>query len=463
MQLPLGPGTAPLFQMMQWIFQPLAFMDSCKERYGNTFTIRLGSANARPLVFFSHPEAITELFTTNPEKFDTGRANNVLQPLLGRRSLELLDGKRHDKQRQLLMPPFHGERMRAYGQLISNITEQVTDRWVLGKPFTARNSMQAISFTVMGKALLGLEPGARLQQLAGLFDSIFNATSSSPLTKNLLFFPSLQKDLGAWSPWGNFLRQRQQLDSFLYEEIQQRRSEQDSDRTDILAMLMSARDEAGKPMSDLYLHSELMTLLFAGHETIATAMTWALYWIHHQPEVRQKLLQELAGISDRAEPAEITQLSYLNAVCQETLRIYPVGLITFPRIVKSDVEIGGYSFERGTVLTGCIYLAHQRPEVFPDPKQFKPERFLERQFSPYEYLPFGGGGRRCIGAAFASYIMKIVIAKILTRWELKLTGQKPARPARRGVTLAPQGGISLMATGRRVVASQQKDAIAATR
>lgn len=448
MKLPDGPKTAPLLQMMQWIFQPLAFMDACAQNYGDTFTVRLGS-QARPLVFFSNPEAIQQIFTASPKKFDTGRANKVLLPLLGKRSLELLDGKRHERQRQLMMPPFHGERMRTYGQLICDLTEQVVSQWTIGKPFAARTCMQAISFRMMCQVVLGFDDGPRFQQLCQLFDAIFNATTSSPLSSTLLFFQSLQRDFGDWSPWGNFMRQREKLDQLLYAEIRQRREQPEPSQTDVLTLLMSARDEHGQPMTDMYLHSELMTLLFAGHETIATGMAWALYWIHSQPQVLDKLLQELDPLGDAPDPSEIVRLPYLTAVCQETLRIYPVGLITFPRVLRSPLEIMGDSFDSGTVLTGCIYLTHQRQDIYPQPKQFNPERFLEQQFSPYEYLPFGGGGRRCIGAAFAPFAMKLVLAKILSTWQMALIKQ-PVRPVRRGVTMAPAGGVQMVATSRRL-------------
>jgi cytochrome P450 len=212
---------------------------------------------------------------------------------------------------------------------------------------------------------------------------------------------------------------------------------------------MSARDEAGAGMTDVELRDELMTLLVAGHETTATALTWALYWIHKLPSVRDKLLQELDSLGDQPDPSAIFRLPYLNAVCSETLRIYPVGMLTFPRVVKTPVLLLEHQLEPGTILVGCIYLTHQREDIYPQPKQFKPERFLERQFSPYEYLPFGGGSRRCIGMAFALFEMKIVLAKILSRFELTLADNHPVRPLRRGLTSAPSD-VRLVVTGQRL-------------
>jgi unspecific monooxygenase len=192
-----------------------------------------------------------------------------------------------------------------------------------------------------------------------------------------------------------------------------------------------------------------MTLLIAGHETTATALTWALYWIHRLPDVKEKLLGELDSLGDEPDKSAIARLPYLNAVCSETLRIYPIAILAFPRIVKSLLQVMGYEFEPGTMLAPCIYLTHRREDLYPEAEQFKPERFLERQFSPYEYLPFGGGNRRCIGAAFALFEMKLALASILSRFELALADNRPVHPVRRGLTMAPAGGVRMIVTGLR--------------
>jgi cytochrome P450 len=308
--------------------------------------------------------------------------------------------------------------------------------------------MQKISLEVILHAVFGLSEGERYQQIQQLIINMFSLFSN-PLNATFLFIKSLQKDLGAWSPWGGFLRQRQRLDELLYQEIRDRKTQSEPLGEDILSLLISARDEAGQPMSDVELRDELMTILFGGHETTATALAWALYWIHYIPEVRQKLLQELNSIDVKnCDPAEISKLPYLNAVCCETLRIYPVLFFTFPRLVQAPMQLRGYNIPKGMVLSPCIYLVHHRPDIYPEPKRFKPERFLERQFSPYEYLPFGGGNRRCIGSAFAMFEMKLVLAKVLSRYSLELAENSPVMPVRRGVTMAPAGGVRLVVKGR---------------
>ncbi len=271
----------------------------------------------------------------------------------------------------------------------------------------------------------------------------------SPFTSSFLFFPFLQKDLGTWSPWGRFLRDQRQLDKLLYAEIAERRQQWDEERIDILSLLMSARDEAGKAMSDLELRDELLSLLIAGYETTATAMAWGLYLIHQHPAVREKLLLELDSLDENPDSMTIFKLPYLTAVCNETLRIRPVTMLTFPRVVQESTQLLGHSLEPGAVLVGCMFLTHQREDLYPEPKQFKPERFLERQFSPYEFMPFGGGVRRCLGEALAMFEMKLVLATILSRYQLALAEDKPETLRRRGVTLAPARGAKMMITGKR--------------
>jgi unspecific monooxygenase len=422
-------------------------METCAKRYGDLFTVRLGPVFA-PQVFISNPQAIQEIFSTAPKQLESGEEAGIKSPLLGRQSMLALVGERHRRHRKLLMPPFHGERMRAYGQLVRDITEQVTSRWTIGEFFSVRSSMQAISFEVILKAVFGLEEGSRYEKLQELLTARLNP--KRPLLEALiLFFPVLRRDLGPWSPWGKFKHQLKQIDELIYAEIQERREQPDPSRTDILSLMMAARDEAGEPMTDVELRDELMTLLVAGHETTATSLAWALYWIHHLPPVREKLLQELDALGENPDPSAIVRLPYLNAVCQETLRIYPVAMLALNRVVKSPLQIAGYQFEPGTLLIPCIYLTHHREDLYPQAKQFKPERFLERQFAPYEFLPFGGGNRACIGMAFAQFEMKLVLATVLSRWELELADSKPVEPVRKGALLGPTQGVPMVVRGKR--------------
>lgn len=447
MQLPEGPRTPPLLQMIHWIARPFDFMEACAQNYGDLFTVPLGK-NLGPVVFVSNPQALQKILSPDAKQVEApGEANELFEPLLGQHSVIGVSGDRHRRQRQLLMPPFHGERMRAYAEVFREISEQVTSQWKIDQPFSVRASMQVISLRVILGAVFGLEAGPRYQQLEQLLGSMLDEMSS-PLSASLLYFPILRQDLGPLSPWGNFLHRQRQIDELIYAEIRERREQFDPSRADILSLLMSARDEAGEPMTDVELHDELMALLVAGHETTATALSWALYWIHKLPPVHEKLMQELDSLGDDPSPSTLFRLPYLNAVCAETLRIYPVATLTFPRMVTSPLSLKGYQLEPGTIVIGCIYLTHQRQDLYPEPKQFKPERFLERQFSPYEYLPFGGGSRRCIGMAFAQFEMKVVLATVLLRFQLALANNRPVRPVRRGLTSA-SSPVSMVATGQR--------------
>jgi cytochrome P450 family 110 len=446
MKLPDGPQTPPMWQMIQWVAAPLGYLDTNARQFPDVFTARFSSLGA--MVFFSHPQAVQEILTADARLFDAGRANGILQPLVGENSILLLDRDRHKQERKLLMPPFHGDRMQTYGKLIVEITREVMSQWHAGETFRVRQATQEITMRVILTAVFGLSQGERYEQVRQVMTRVLDATGS-PLTSSLLFFPILQQDWGSWSPWGGFLRQREQLDELLYAEIRERRENLDSARTDILTLLLSARDENGEAMTDKQLRDELVTLLLAGHETTATALAWALYWLHKLPEVRQKLRQELDELGKNPDPMAIVKLPYLNAICQETLRIYPVALITFPRVVNSSFEVMGQKFGADTWLAPCIYLTHHREDLYPEPHKFKPERFLERQYSPYEFYPFGGGNRRCLGAALAMYELKLAIATIVSDLDLELPDNRPIKPVRRGVTLAPSNNLRLSVVGER--------------
>jgi cytochrome P450 family 110 len=448
MQLANPLKTPSFLQKLQWVNDPVGYMESAAQQYPDIFTAEIiGFGDT--VVFVNHPKAIQEILTNDRKKFvAAGEVNKILCPLIGDYSILTLEGNCHKQRRQLVMPPFRGERMETYGQQIYNLTEKVFSQLPKDQPFSACTAMQEISLEVILQFVFGLCEGARFLKIKHLLALLMD-TFNSPLTSSMLMLPLLQKDLGAWSPWGNFMRRREEIDKLLYAEIAERREKDDLNRIDILSLLMFARDEAGNPMTDCELHDELITLLLAGYETTALAMAWGLYWIHHKPLVREKLLQELDTLSDSPDPMNIYRLPYLTAVCNETLRINPVVMFSFPRVVQKTVELLGYPLEPGTVLLPSIYLTHHRKDIYPEPKLFKPERFLEKQFSPYEFLPFGGGARRCIGEALAQFEMKLVLATILSNYQLALVDKGETRPKRRGFTLAPTNGVKMLIQERR--------------
>jgi cytochrome P450 len=436
----------PWRQLIQWIADPLSFQDKYSQLYGDIFTVRLSGLGS--LVVIGNPQMIQEIFNRDAKQFDVGRGNALAEPLIGQNSLMLLDGDRHRRERKLLMPPFHGERLHTYAKQICLIADQVASQWQVNQLFVARTAMQKISLEVILQVVFGISTGERYQQLKPLLTDWLDMTDS-PLRSSMLFLRFLQRDWGAWTPWGRMKQRQRQVHQLLQAEIEERRQTGNQGRTDVLSLMMAARDENGQEMTDEELRDELLSILFAGHETTATTLAWALYQIHRLPQVREKLVQELDSVGETATPMQIAQLPYLTAVCQETLRMYPVLPVIFPRITKSPMTIAGYSFDAETTLLPSIYLVHMREDLYPEARQFKPERFFERQYSPSEYLPFGGGSRRCLGYALAQLEMKLVLARVLSQYELALAETKPVKLQRRGFTLAPAGGIRMMMTGKR--------------
>lgn len=443
-KLPAGPQTPLWLQKLEWVIHPLEFMEKCAQEYGDIFTARVGPKSA-PVVFISHPEAIKKIFTTDPKKLDAGKGNGMKLRLLGEQSLISLDGEAHQNQRKLLTPPFHGERMRSYGQIISEITQQETNRWPAKKYLNILHSMQAIALKVIVQVVLGENNKTSYAELHRILTERLQIANSS-LSRTFLFFSVIQKDLGRLTPHAKLKKLEQEINQLIYTEIHQRHAELNPTATDILTLMMSARDQTGQPMSDIELRDELLTLLIAGQEPVAAALAWAFYWIHRHPQALQLLRQELTTIGNNFDINTLNKLPYLNAIISETLRLSPPVMIAFQRIVKSPIQIQGYQILPGTLIAPAIYLTHHRPDIYPNPKQFKPERFLEQEFSPYEYLPFGGGNRRCIGMALALFEMKIILAKILSSWQLTLVDEQIEAPVRQGLLIAPARGVRMRAT-----------------
>ena len=445
-----------LFRRLEWVLDPVTYLERTKIETPDFFEEDTLGFGAGPTVITSHPEAMQYILTRDRTTFSApGDFNRILSPFLGTQSVIMLSGEQHKVRRQLMTPAFHGERLTVYGQLICNLTKELLDAQPKNQPLAIRSLTQKISLQVISKIVFGFTDGPRSKEI---MDTLCAAADSlgSPASAALLFFNWLQKDLGPWSPWGKFLRKRQGVDNLVYAEIRDRAAEiknggarANSERTDILSMLMASRTEEGEALSEQELRDELLALLFAGHETTASAMAWAMYWIHQLPEVKEKLLAELDQLGPDADPMAIAQLPYLTAVCKETLRRSPVAMFTFPRTAEEPVNLMGYPFPKGTTFLGCIFLTHQREDLYPDPKTFRPERFLERKFSPYEFIPFGAGSRRCVGEALAQYEMKLAVATMVANYQFELADKRPEKPVRRGVILAPDRGVPMVLTGAR--------------
>jgi cytochrome P450 len=411
---------------MRYVRDPLGFLIGSQRRYGDVFTISFPYFGRA--VYVASPELVKSLFTGSPEQFHAGEANaTVLEPALGPNSVLTLDDAPHMRQRKLLLPPFHGEQIRHYGELMREITLREMESWPVGEPFALRPHTQRITLAVIMRAVFGVHDEERLIRFERLIETF------SQRVNLIIAFPALRRELGRWSPWSRFLRAREALDEFIYEEIAIRRSEaataDGEERDDVLSLLLQARHDDGSPMSDEELRDELVTVLGAGHETTATGLAWAMERLLRTPRVLERLRDTVAAGEDE----------YLEATVKETLRARPV-ILDVARKLTSPAEIGGYQLKEGTFVMAAIAALHYREDLFPQPQEFRPERFLDGKADNYAWIPFGGGVRRCIGAVFAEYEMRIILKAILERADLSAPDPKPERVKVRNITLAPGKG-----------------------
>ena len=421
MALPPGPPWPPALQTAAWITRPAPFMERARRRYGNAFTVRL--AQVGTFVFTTDPDTLKTVFTAGPDRLRAGEANVALEPVLGSRSVLLLDGAEHIRQRRLMLPPFHGERLRGYEQLIAEIAEDGIRGWPAGEALALQPRMQAVTLEVILRVVFGMDRGPRLVRLRELIKQLLTVS-----TRPWALVPWLRRDLGRFSPWTRFIEARDAVDEALFEEIARRRDDPSlPDRTDIFSLLMQARDEEGSPLSDRELRDELITLLVAGHETTATGLAWAFERVVRHPGGLERLAEDDAR-------------EYADAVVHETLRLRPPIPLVARRVVNEPFLLGSHEIPVGTMVAPCIYLVHRRPDLYPEPYAFRPERFLERPPETYAWLPFGGGMRRCIGASFAVLEMSTILRTLARALRLEPAGPDPERISRRAIVFAPSRG-----------------------
>ena len=432
MALPPEPKMSPLMQMLRWSFRPLPFMQQCRERFGDNFSVKFVGFE-RPMVMISDPAAIKALYTERSHGMPPGR-QIVLTPVVGPHSLLVLEGAEHLAHRKLMLPPFHGERMRSYQPLVEEIVDAQIDSWPLGERFAIHPRMQAVTLDIILRVVFGVSEGPRLQRLREVLTRVLEETAS-PFTQ-LIGLAS--RRFGGRGPWAKFEGQLRAVDELLYAEISERRAAGDfEEREDILSMLMSARFEDGSAMTDTDLRDQLMTLLLAGHETTATALAWTFDLLLRHAEPLARLRESLAAGED----------DYLRAVISESLRLRPVVPVAGRRLAK-DLSVDGLELPAGTDVTPAIWLAHTRADSYPEPFAFRPERFLDEAPDTYAWVPFGGGIRRCLGAAFAEFEMRIVLREVLTRCELHKASPTPERVGRRNITLSPKDGTPVVLSSR---------------
>jgi cytochrome P450 len=435
--MPLPPGSrSTILQTLKYARDPFSTLRKAARRYGDPFTLKLLTDR---MVVTQTPEGIREIFAAPPETFES-IATALLAPLVGEHSVLLLDGARHKRERALIMPALHGARVKAYGELIQDIALRHAAAWKPGQYLAMQEIMQSISLEVILRAIFGVRHTTRVQTYMDLVPAYFQA-----FTSLLVFFPPLRRDFGGIGPWRHFKTVATRFEQLLTEDIAARR-EAPGVQDDILSLLLAARHEDGGPMTDEELRDELKTLLIGGHETTAIALAWAFYWLHRQPQVYQRLQAELGALGRTPDPSDLVQLPYLSAVCDEALRLYPV-VPGVARKLRQPFTLRGHELPPGVAVYVAIALTHFDPTLYPDPMLFRPERFLERKYTPFEYLPFGGGARRCIGAAFAMYEIKIVLGSLLAHHRLALAEDKLVKPAPRTFTIGPKGGVKMVYQG----------------
>jgi cytochrome P450 len=421
--LPDGPRLSASKVSFQWLARPFAFLDECAATYGDTFTLQFERFGTH--VVLAHPEDIRSVFTGDPAVLHAGRGNALLEPILGRHSLLLVDGDRHVQQRTILQPAFRNDRIRSFAGIVAAATRRWTDAWRDGGVVNIQRTTLAISKDVILRVVLGLE-GGELERFSQLIHDVMllvgtNATFDQPAASPLM---------------DRFRAARHALDDALQAQVERRRHL--GSGVDMLSTLLAARTQAGQGLSDEEIRDQLITMILAGHETTASSITWALVCLHAQPDALHRLRHELDAASGLDLPYEaMVGLSYLQAVCLETLRLRPV-IPVVSRQLQGPFRLRDTTIPAGMFVTPCAYLAHRRPEVFPEPDSFRPQRFLEQRFSPYTYFPFGGGARRCIGMSFALLELQIVLGTLLRTFRFEPVG--PVRPVRRAVTIVASGG-----------------------
>jgi cytochrome P450 len=389
-----------------------------RRRYGDVFAVSVWPFD--PLVVVGDPTEVKRIFKGDPAQLHAGEGNQVLGPIVGPHSVLVLDEQEHLRTRKLLLPPFHGARMRVYGDVMRELAEAEVATWPAGVEFPLLGAMQRLTLRIILRTVFGVQ-GKRMDELERALIRVMARGA------RIMLVPLLQRDLGPGSPQRQFEAARAEVDELLLAEIAQRRRSPDG--TDVLSILLEARDEDGAPPSDAELRDHLITLLLAGHETTATTLAWTFERLVRHPEALER-----AATGDTA---------YIDAVIQESQRLRPV--ITYVmRTLQAPMTVGGHEVPAGATLGTSITLMHRRADLYPDPLAFRPERFRDAKPETYSWVPFGGGVRRCLGAAFASFEMRQVLEVVLARRALHAADPRPERYRRRGITFVPGRGAAVV-------------------
>lgn len=466
-QLPPGPTDHPFVQVSRFSKDPLAFLTDCSRRYGDFFTLRF--PGQEPFIHVASAEGVKDVFAGSPDDFRAGESTADLEFVFGPHSIVRLDGEKYTRARKLIMQPLYGERMAVYGQRIQALTLQAMADWKIGEPFSAREAFTRITLETMLECVFGVSQGPHRDRLARLYVNfldgsltpgmllLFNLVPGTKFRRFLVdrIAPLADKltalaGAGRLLPGAALSQTIRELDEILYAHIRQQRAASGDGRDDVLSLLIAARDENGEGLTDAELHDQMVTLLFAGHETTATTLTWMLSEILNREDVFAEVMREIDTVfgGGPVEPSKVHGLTYLDAVGREALRLYPT-VPTLSRRLNRPARVGGRDLPAGVVVMPSIYLLQRNPAIWPSPDRFDPKRFIDKKPKPYEFIPFGGGPRICAGMAFAMYEMKLVIATILTHAKLRHATSEIPTLAARGFMFGPSNGVPLVLTERK--------------
>ena len=432
--LPPGPRAPAFWQTWRLFRDWSGYLEECRRRYGDAFTLRFVAIGR--WAYFNDPAVLRGVFQGPPEVFRAGEARAMLEPVTGRRSVLVLDGEEHMRQRRVLLPSFQGGHVRTHERTMEAATREEMARWPSGEAFALRPRFQTITLDVILRAIFGVDAAERREPMHHAIVRLL-AIANGPF----VLVPTLARDLGRLSPGGVLARRRAAVDELVYRQIRERRADPAAgERDDVLSVLLRARDEDGRELDDETLRDELMTLLLAGHETTATALAWAVERLVRHPEAMRRLEEELED-----EPAGG---EYLDAVVKETLRVRPV-IGDVGRVLGAPAEVGGWRLPAGTMVAPAVATVHLDPDAYDDPHAFRPERWLGADTPPgAAWIPFGAGRRSCLGAGFALFEMKVVLRTVLSALRLRAARPEDERARVRNITLTPARGAEVIAAPR---------------
>lgn len=444
--LPPGPGAPGVWQLLQYSQSPLRFLETCAARYGDPFTLRW--AGYGTFVMLASPDAVRDVFRADPHALHSGEGNEFLSPTVGSTSVLVLDDEPHLRQRRLLLPPLKGERMRSFFKAMQSATDRELRTWPLHTPIRMIEPMRRITLRVISQVVLGMSFDRDFDDFERNVGRIldFGRTRHTLIWVKLV--PSRLLKGAKWLP---YFRQMRQLDEAIFAQIRSLRARPGPERgQSVLADLVTATHEDGSPLHEREIRDAVVTLLVAGHDTTALGLAWALEQLVARPDVVDKISDELHRVTGGSPPeaGQLDELVYLDAAIRESLRVR-TQLPFVVRLTKQPFTAGGREYPPGVVLCPCAHLVHRRPDLYPEPESFRPERFIERRFAGHEWFPFGGGTRACLGMAFALYEMKVVLATLFARLRLARPPGARSLPVRQGIALGPHDGVVMQITDRR--------------